>query len=408
MTLEQDQEQEQERVETVPGAQAVKKHPRIGRYLLLALVLVIIPLTFLIHAGITSRALAESELVQETHEAAIPYVSVMQPKHGAPSQELVIPGNIQAFSDAPIYARTNGYLKRWYADIGARVQAGQLLAEIDTPEVDQQLQQARADLETAQANYRLAQTTADRYQGLLKTESVSQQETDQAVAGMHAKKAMVDSAASNVHRLQDLQSYEKIYAPFAGVVTARNTDVGALINSGAGTAGRELFHIAALDRLRVFVSVPEVNSNAARPGVVGTLTLSEFPGRTFTGHVARNSNAIDPASRTLLVELDVNNPTGELLPGAYVSVHLKLPSNTARAMIIPVNTLLFRSEGLRVGVVRNGKAELAPIVIGRDFGNEVEVVSGLSAKDRVIVNPPDSLTTGQPVRTNTQSGGGVS
>lgn len=359
---------------------------------------VAVVLAIAIHGQITSRAKAETAVAAETRRQAIQSIAVIHPKAAAPAEEISLPGSIQAFIDAPIYARTNGYLKRWYCDIGARVNAGQLLAEIDTPEVDQQLQQARADLETSQANYALAQSTAARWQFLLKTDSVSKQETDEKIGDMAAKKAMVDSAQSNVRRLEDLQSYEKIYAPFDGVITARNTDVGALINSGANTPGKELFHLAAIDRLRVFVSVPEVYERAAQAGRKATLTLDEFPGRSFTGTLVRNANAIDPASRTLLVEVDVNNPSGELLPGAYVSVHLKLPARIAGAVTVPAGTLLFRSEGLRVGLIDNGHARLQPVTIGRDYGNDVEVVAGLKPSDQVIANPPDSLVNGQQVR----------
>ncbi len=359
---------------------------------------VLVALVLAIHAGIVNRVAAETSLAKETQETAIQSVSVVHPQMTAPSEEIALPGTIQAFTDAPIYARTNGYLKKWYVDIGSRVKAGELLADIETPEVDQQLQQAKADLETAQANYNLAQTTAARWQHLLKSDSVSKQETDEKVGDMAAKKAMADSAASNVHRLQDLQSYEKVFAPFDGVITARNTDLGDLINSGAGTPGRELFHLAALDRLRVFVNVPEVYERAAQAGARANLTLDEFPGRTFAGTIVRNANSIDTASRTLLVEVDVENPTRQLLPGAYVTVHLKLGAKVSGAVTIPVNTMLFRSEGLRVAVVRNGKAQLVPITVGRDYGNSVEVVAGLSPREQIIVNPSDSLVSGAQVR----------
>jgi RND family efflux transporter MFP subunit len=312
---------------------------------------------------------------------------------------VVLPGSTQAFLDSPIYARTSGYLKRWYFDIGARVKQGDLLAEIETPEIDQQLRQARADLDTAKANQDLAQTTADRWQFLLKSGSVSKQETDQAVSNLRAQKAAVESNSANVQRLEDLQSFEKVYAPFDGVITARTTDVGYLINAGAGTPAQELFHMASIAKLRLFVAVPEVYSRAARNGAKAALTLDEFPGQTFTGTLVRNSNSIDPASRTLNTEVDVDNPTGRLLPGAYVSVHLKLPE-VVRSVTVPANTLLFRSEGLRVGVARNGQAVLVPIIIGRDFGSTVEVVSGLDRSESVILNPTDSLITGAPVRIN--------
>jgi RND family efflux transporter MFP subunit len=360
----------------------------------------------IIHSGITSRAAAESRLVSATDEAAIPAVNVVHPVAGAPIQEIVLPGNTQAFTDTPIYARTSGYLKKWYFDIGARVKQGDLLAEIETPEVDRQVQQARAELETAQANYHLAETTAARWEFLLKTNSVSKQETDQAISNLGATKATVDSNVANVHRLEELQSFEKVYAPFDGTVTARNTDIGALIGAGNNTPAQELFRLAAVHTLRVFVAVPEVYSRAAIPGATAMLALDEYPGKLFRGTLVRNSNAIDVASRTLLVEVDVDNAGGQLLPGAYVSVHLKLPEQ-ARAVTIPSNTLLFRAEGLRAGVVQNGHAVLVPIKIGRDYGSTVEVVSGLRLSDAVILDPSDSLTTGTPVRVNNPQGGGA-
>lgn len=353
---------------------------------------------FLVYRGIVARAATEVALRDETRDAAIQMVAVTHPKPLAPSQELVLPGNMQAFTDSPIYARTNGYLKRWYADIGARVKTGQLLAEIDAPEVDAQLQQARADLETSQANLKLAESTAKRWEFLLTTESVSKQETDEKIGDLQAKKAMVDSAMSNVHRLQDLQSYEKVYAPFDGVITARNTDVGALIDSGANTPARELFHLAATGRLRLYVSVPEQYQRSARNGMKAGLTLTEFPGRTFTGTLVRNAGSIDQASRTLNVEVDVNNSTGELLPGSYVLVHLTLPEKVSSTVTVPANALLFRAEGLRAGVVREGRAQLIPLKLGRDYGNSVEVLTGLQESDQVILNPADSLISGTPVR----------
>jgi len=352
-----------------------------------------------IYSGIRTRVEAGTKLQQTTEQSAILAVDITHPQSGAPTQEVVLPGSTQAFVDSPIYARTSGYLKRWYFDIGARVKQGDLLAEIDTPEIDQQLRQARADLDTAKANQDLAQTTADRWQFLLTSGSVSKQETDQAVSNLRAQKAAVEANSANVRRLEDLQSFEKVYAPFDGVITVRSTDIGALINAGAGTPAQELFHLASIAKLRLFVAVPEVYSRAARNGARASLTLDEFPGEKFTGTLVRNSNSIDPASRTLNTEVDVDNPTGRLLPGAYVSVHLKLPE-VVRSVTIPANALLFRSEGLRVGVVRNGQAVLVPIAIGRDFGSTVEVVSGLTRAESVILNPTDSLITGTPVRVN--------
>ena len=328
---------------------------------------------------------------------AIPTVTVVHPKRGAAAEEIVLPGNAQAYVATPIYARTSGYLKSWNFDIGAHVKAGQLLAEIETPEVDRQLDQARADLATSQANYDLARTTAARYQSLFKSDSVAKQDVDDKVGDLQAKKAMVDSAAFNVRRLEETQRFQKVYAPFDGVITARNIDIGALIDAGGNAPGRELFDIAATGRLRVYINVPQAYSRQVRPGGPAELTLSEFPGRRFRGKIVRSSDSIDPVSRTLLTEVDVDNPSGELLPGAFLSVHLKLSSG-ASTVVVPVNALIFRSEGMRVAVVRDNRAELAPVTIGRDYGTEVEVLSGISPQDEIIENPSDSLTSGTEVR----------
>lgn len=374
----------------VPGRPA--KHGVLVAFVALLVVAVAVA------AGVVPRWRARAALRSETHDLAIPSVSVIHPKLGAPQTEIVLPGNIQAFTDSPIYARTNGYLKNWYADIGTRVKKGQLLADIETPEVDQQLDQARADLNTAQANYRLSQITSSRYQDLLKTDSVSKQDVDNANGDFEAKRAMVASALSNEKRLEQLQSFEKIYAPFDGVITARNTDVGHLINSGAGGPATELFHIAALGKLRVYINVPQQDSISARPGLIADLTFQQFPGRKFKGTLVRTADSIDPASRTLLVEVDVDNPTGELLPGSYVEVHLQVPSGSP-AFILPVSTLIFRARGLQVATVdANNRAALKDITLGRDLGNEVEIVSGISAADSIIATPPDSLVTGETVR----------
>src|SRR5579862_5983448 len=327
-------------------------------------------------SGIVPRVRARATLRTETNQLAVPAVLVVQPKHAAAGQEIILPANVQAFKDAPIYARTNGYLKRWYVDIGGRVKEGQLLAEIDTPELDQQLQQVRADLATAKANYDLAQTTAARYESLLKSDSVAKQDVDNAAGDAHSKKAMVDSATDNVKRLEQLQSFEKVYAPFDGVLTARNTDIGQLIGSGSGSGAKELFHVAAIHTMRVYVNMPQQYSPSAVAGVQAYLTMPQYPGRRFPGKLVRTSEAIDQASRTLLVEVDVSNPAGEILPGAFAEVHLKLPS-PASTVVIPVTSLIFRSEGLHVGVVRNKHAFMIPVVLGRDYGTQVEVVSGL-------------------------------
>jgi RND family efflux transporter MFP subunit len=386
----------------------------LSRSLFVGLGVAALLLGVVIYSGLHQRAAAATNLGAATERAAIATVNVVEPKSGAALQEIVIPGTTQAFIDTPIFARTNGYLKQWYFDIGAHVKQGQLLAVIETPELDQQLAQAQANLKTAQANERLAEITAARWQNLLKTDSVSKQETDQAVQDLSAKQATVDSMTADVQRLQQLQSYEKVYAPFSGVITARNTDVGALINGGAGGAQglalvpQELFHMAAVNRLRIFVSVPEVDSEAAQNGAKAPLTLDEFPGETFQGTIVRNSDAIDLNSRTLNVEVDIDNRDGRIKPGAYVFVHLKLPDNSKKAassLVIPTNTLLFRSEGLRVGVVRGDHAELVPITIGRDYGATVEVINGLKPTDHVIVNPSDSLTAGTPVRINASKAG---
>ncbi len=375
--------------------------PKSGHGVLIAIIAVIVVIAIVV-AGVVPRLRAKAALRVETNSLAVPQVQVIQPKRGATAQEIILPGNIQAFIDAPIYARTNGYLKVWYFDIGAHVKKGQLLAEIETPEVDQQLLQARADLNTAQANLNLSQITFNRFEGLKNTDSVAVQDVDNAAGDYAAKKATVDSARSNVNRLEDLQSFEKIYVPFDGVVTARNTDVGQLIDSGSsGGPGKELFHVAAIRTLRVYINVPQQYSVAAKPGILADLTLAQFPGRKFQGKLVRTANAIDLTSRTLLVEVDVDNSTGELLPGAFTEVHLKIPTDIP-SYILPVNALIFRAQGLQVATVENrehGKdhAKLVPITLGRDFGATVEVVSGVTDADKVIVSPPDSLVDGEEV-----------
>jgi RND family efflux transporter MFP subunit len=380
------------------GPDAHQRPGKTGPLMMLGLAVVAGGLGLGVYSGFRARSTADATLKRTTADAAVSVVNVISPTSTASTQEIRLPGTTQAFTDAPIFARTNGYVKRWYFDIGAHVKEGQLLAEIETPEVDQQLEQARADLETARANLKQAQITADRWRALLETDSVSKQETDVAVSALSATKATVDSNLANVRRLEQLQAFEKIYAPFDGVITARNVDIGVLVNAGSTTtSGRELFHMAAIQTLRVFVAVPEVYSRAARPGGSATLTLDEFPGRSFEGKLVRTANAIDLTSRTLNVEVDVDNPRGELLPGAYVFVHLKLPRQIA-TVTVPVNTLLFRAEGLQVAVVRDGKAQLVPITIGRDYGTSVEITAGIQPTDQVIVGPSDSLTSGTRVR----------
>lgn len=350
-----------------------------------------------IHFGIRSRAQAEARLVQATRVASVPTVAVVYPTVGSASEEIVLPGNAQPYIDAPIYARTSGYLQKWYYDIGAHVRKGALLAVIDTPELDAQLQQAKADLKSAQANLQLAQVTAARYQHLLITNSVSRQATDEAVSGLAAKQAMVAASQANVMRLQQLQDYERVYAPFDGVITQRNTDIGDLIQAGQNTASTELFDLAQMSELRVYIPVPEVYAQAVKTNEKVTLTSDEYSGQTFAGTVVRNSDAINPATRTLNVEVDVNNANGKLQTGAYVFVHLTVPPIQG-AVTIPATTLLFRTAGLRVAVVCDGHVKLVPITVGRDYGSSVEVVTGLSPQDAVIVNPSDSLASGQAVR----------
>ncbi len=374
--------------------------PRTSRFRLFATAILALALVgMVVVLGIVPRVRARQALRNENNRVAAPVVTVAHPRRESPSEEVVLPGNIQAFIDAPIYARTSGYLRKWYADIGTHVKKGELLADIEAPEVDRQLQQARADLATGEANLKLSQITAARYLNLFKTDSVAKQDVDNAVQDAAAKNATVKSEQANVQRLQELVSFEKIYAPFDGVITARNTDIGQLIDSGSsGGPTRELFHIAAVNKLRVFVNVPQIYSHDAIPGIKADLTLPELPGRRFQGTLVRTARAMDPATRTLLVEVDVVNSTGLLFPGAYCEVHLKI-KNDVSTLLIASTALIFRSQGLRVArIVDGNRAALVSITLGRDFGNEVEVVSGLSEKALVVLTPPDSLVDGQVVR----------
>jgi RND family efflux transporter MFP subunit len=367
------------------------------RGLIIALVVAALAAGVLIF-GVRSRVKAEASLRTVTQQMAVPSVSVVLPKPTASAEEVVLPGNIQPFISSPIYARTDGYLKAWYFDIGAHVKKGQLLATIQTPEVDEQLAQARSTLATAQANLELARITRDRYQSLLSKHAVAQQDVDNAVGSYSATKAAVDADMANVRHFEALVSFEKVYAPFDGVIIARNTDIGDLINSGSSTAPRtDLFDIAQPGTLRVYVNVPEEYSRGVKPGVTGAdIVLAEFPGQKFQGNLARTAEAINATTRTLLAEIDIQNPKGTLLSGSYAEVHLKIPGQ-ASTFVLPVNALVFRSEKLQVGVVKNGKAELTEITPGHDFGAEIEVVAGLNPNDQVIVNPPDSLVSGQVV-----------
>jgi len=368
-------------------------------------ILAICLVAYAVFDGIHSRVEAKAELHQIALNSATPSVNVVLPKGGAEAEEIDLPGNTQAFTDTPIYARTSGYIRHWYVDIGARVKQGQLLAVVETPELDQQLRQARANLKNAEANQQIADITATRWQNLLKTDSVSHQEADQAVSDLHSKEALVDSNRANVDRLEQLQSFERIIAPVNGVITARNTDIGALIQADT-TAPKEIFHLSAIHKLRIYVPVPEIYAASVRTGDKVDVTLDAFPGQRFAGTLVRNANAIDSASRTLNVEVDVDNSSGRLMPGAYAFVHFKVPA-TNGAVTIPSNTLLFRSEGLRVGVVRNSRVALVPITVGQDYGDAVEVLSGLTARDAVVVNPSDSLADGAQVRVEGKAANGV-
>jgi RND family efflux transporter MFP subunit len=363
-------------------------------------ILFVIALLAAIFYGLHVRSSHEKELTQATDEAAVPTVNVIRPQAGSAAQELVLPGNVQAFTETPIYSRTNGYLKKWYFDIGSHVRKGQLLAEIETPEVDQQLQQSRAELERIQANMELAGVTSNRWQSLLAKHAVSQQEADQARSNYIAAQAAVDASKANVRRLEQLQSYEKITAPFDGIITARNTDIGDLITAGSGaTNPRELFHLAATGKLRVYVAVPEVYADAIHNGDKADLAQDSNPSVKIPGRIVRNASAIDHTTRTLNVEVDVDNRDNALLPGAYVFVHFHVPG-AVNTVTIPSNALLFRSEGLRASVVRNDRVQLVPVTIGHDYGGTVEVTSGLNPSDEIILDPSDSITNGMPVRVN--------
>lgn len=349
--------------------------------------------------GIWSRVKAEANLRVVTAQMAVPSVSVVQPKPAAPADEIILPGSIQPFISSPIYARTDGYLKKWYFDIGAHVKAGQLLALIQAPEIDEQLSQAQSTLATAQANLELAQITKERYQAMLQKHAVSQQDADNAAGTYAANKAIVDADTASVRHYEALVSFERVYAPFDGVIIARNTDIGDLINAGSSAAAKtDLFHIAQTNTLRVYVNVPEEYSRGIMAGKTGAdIVLAEFPGQKFPGKVVRTSEAINGTTRTLLTEIDLSNPANSLLTGSYAEVHLSIPSETA-TLLVPVNALIFRSQNVQVGVVRNGKVVLTDLTPGHDFGAEIEVVAGLKADDQVVMNPPDSLVSGQEVK----------
>jgi RND family efflux transporter MFP subunit len=366
---------------------------KIRRYALILLVIALILGVW----GEVSRVLARSALRKETAQAAILTVATVTTEYSAAGEDLVLPGAVQAYIEAPIYARTSGYLKSWNTDIGTPVAKGQLLAEIETPEVDQQLAQAQADVATARANETLSLSTNSRWQGLLATESVSKQDADEKSGDAAAKKALTDSASANLARLRELESFKRVVAPFTGVITARNTDIGALINAGQ-SAGSELFRIADTRKLRIYVRVPENFASATKPGLEADLRFTERPGKLFAAKTVRTSNALDPTLRTLQVELELDNSQGEIFPGAYAEVHFKLPAG-ADSLRLPANTVIFRAAGLQVATLDSEhRVRLKSIVQGRDFGSTIEVLSGLAPNETVVLNPPDSITDGVVVR----------
>jgi RND family efflux transporter MFP subunit len=401
MTMQSQTESNSQTVGSLPSAAPeVKTPPRPRRNWLVLLGLIALVLIFggILARGIIDRLRASATLTKETDNLAVPVVAVVSPQRSAHSHEIVLPGNVQSYLSSSIFSRTNGYLKAWYFDIGAHVKKGELMAEVETPELDQQLQQSRSNLSTAEANLKLAEITRNRYQELLKSNAVSQQDVDNAVGTFNANQAIVEANKANVKQLETLQSFEKIYAPFDGIVTARNTDVGDLINSGSVAGAKtDLFHIAQPGVLRVYVNVPEEYSRVAHPGLAATLTLAEFPGQTFPGKLVRTSDAIDLTTRTLTTEVDVDNPTGQLLTGSYAEVHFKVPGQVS-TFTVPVETLLFRAEGLRLAAVKDGKVQLLSVVPGHDFGSVIEIVSGLKGDEAIIVSPPDSIVAGQQVQ----------
>src|SRR5271163_2435872 len=386
------------------GGHQPEKGTRLFTYLILGVIVLVIFGAFTLF----QRRAQYHALAENTEALAIPTVAVTHPTSEVAQEDLVLPGTLMAYVESPIYARTNGYLQKWFHDIGTRVPKGELLADIDTPEVDQQLYQARADLNTAQANANLSKITSTRYQELIKTDGVSKQEVDNAVGDYEAKQATVQSSEANVRRLQDLESFKHIYAPFSGVITKRNVDLGNLINAGNGGSAAQMFSLAQTDPLRVYVSVPENYAPSIHSGLGAYLELTQYPGQKFQGKVVRTAEAIDQATRTLLTEVDVPNHEGQLLPGGYAQVHLEVKVTGARLQV-PVNALLFRTEGLRAVVVdANHKTHLRPLTIGRDYGTTLEVLQGLDANDWIVLNPADSLEDGVDVKVKEAADSGPS
>ena len=358
--------------------------------------------------AVSQRMSEHKALAQQTEQMAVPFVSVIHGTLVDADSEMVLPGTLKPNVESPLYARTNGYLKKWYKDIGSHVQKGELLAEIDTPEIDQQLAQSRADLVTSQANLSLASLTATRYQDLIKSDSVSRQDLDNAKGDLAARRAMVQSADANVKRLEEMESFKRVYAPFTGIITQRNVDTGTLINAGnGGNATKEMFDLAQIDPMRVYVAVPQAYSPSIRLGLKACLSLTELAQRKFCGQVVRTANSIDPATRTLLTEVDVPNPSGTLLPGAYAEVHFDVKV-TGQRISLPINALLFRPDGTMAAVVGpDNRIFLKKLTIGRDFGNTLEVLQGIDPTDRVVVNPPDALEQGEQVNLAPQDAPGT-
>jgi len=372
------------------------------------LVLVVIGILLLVGGAVAMvmRLGERRALAKETEALSVPTVLVIQPKPEAPQEDLVLPSTLQAYIESPIYARTSGYLAHWYKDIGSRVQKGELLADIETPEVDQELMQARAARNQAEAQLSLAKTSAERWDTLRKMDAVAQQETDERSSSYTQAQAALASATANVRRLEQLESFKHIYAPFSGVITKRNTDIGALINAGNSGTNQELFVMAQINPIRVYVDVPEIDAPSVRANLKATIELPAFPGRRFSGTVARTADSIDPGTRTLRTEIDVPNRDGQLLPGSYAQVHFGVNIVTVR-MSVPVNALLFRAEGPRAAVVgSDGKVHLKPVVIGRDYGTDVEILGGLDPSEYIVLNPSDSLEDGATV--HVMKGGGKS
>ena len=400
---------------TGPRKASLEPTPQASRRALAILIVLLIVAVVVAITGIIPRLHARAALRQETDNLAVPDVVVVHPKSGAPMQEVVLPGTIQAYADAPMYARTNGYVKAWYHDIGSHVHKGELLAVIATPELDRQVDEARANLATSKANLGLAKVTAQRYDGLRGTDAVSKQSIDTAVQTETAQAASVAVAQQSLNQLLELQSFEHIYAPFDGVITARNVNVGQLVDSGSnggtgasgssntaaapntGNSPQELFDVSSMDTVRIFINVPGVYVPEARPGVETNINLQEYPGRVFKGKIVRTANALDVATRTMMVEVDIPNRKHELLPGTYAQVHLQLPMKHP-ALIIPVEALFFHSAGLQVVTVDDhSRVHLQPITVGRDWGTKIEVLTGLTQSDRIIDGPPDSITEGESV-----------